>query len=127
MEKQTETSHLAPEAARGVEAAAERPFGPAAAVVLATGIGTFVLGLFTTLNEASAGIHDFLELDSGVGPLSGKTILGASTFFVSWAILHFLWRDTNPPMRPVLLATAGLLALGLLGTFPIFFEAFASD
>ena len=119
METRPDTSQLAP--------AAERPFGPAAAVVLATGIGTFVLGLLTTLNEASEGVHDFLEFDSGVGPLSGKTILGAGAFFVSWAILHVLWREKSPAIRSVLLAAAILLALGVVGTFPIFFEAFASD
>ncbi|MEX1357014.1 MAG: hypothetical protein WD981_00175 [Gaiellaceae bacterium] len=119
METRPETSQLAP--------AAERPFGPAAAVVLAAGIGTFVLGLLTTLNEASEGIHDFLEFTSAVGPLAGKTILGAGAFLASWAILHFLWREKSPAIRPLLLVAAALFALGVLGTFPIFFEAFASD
>jgi len=105
----------------------ERPTGPVAAAVLATGIGAFVLGLLTTLNEASTGVHDFLEFDEGVGPLSGKTIIATIAYFVSWAILHGLWRRQNPALRPILIATTVLIVLGILGTFPTFFQAFASE
>lgn len=119
--------HLAPETARDVELAAEKPFGPAAAVIVASGIGAFVLGLLTTLNEASTGVHDFLTFNDGVGPLSGKTIFGAGAFFVAWAVLYVLWRGKNLPLRLVLLAAGILLALGVIGTFPTFFQAFASE
>jgi hypothetical protein len=105
----------------------ERPTGPVAAAVLATGIGAFVLGLLTTLNEASTGVHDFLEFDEGVGPLSGKTIIAVIAYFASWAILHGLWRRQNSALRPILIATAVLIVLGILGTFPTFFQAFASE
>ncbi len=102
-----------------------KPNGPAAAVILASGIGAFVLGLFATLNEASSGIHDFLMFSDDVGPLSGKTVITGAAFFVAWAVLGFLWRGRNVAWRPVLTATVVLLALGFLGTFPTFFEAFA--
>ena len=105
----------------------DRPTGPVAAAVLATGIGAFVLGLLTTLSEASTGIHDFLEFSDDVGPLSGKTILAVVAYVVSWAGLHAAWRRRNPALRPVLIATAVLIALGILGTFPTFFQAFASE
>lgn len=107
--------------------ALEHPIGPAAAVVLATGIGAFTLGLMTTWAEASTGMHDWLEFDIDVGPLSGKTIIATAGFFVSWAVLAALWWRKNPPLRPVLVAAAILLALGFLGTFPTFFQAFASE
>jgi len=102
-----------------------KPSGPAAAVVLASGVGTFVLGLFTTLNEASSGMNDFLRFSDEVGPLSGKTVIAAGAFFVAWAVLGFMWRGREISWRPVLSATVVLLALGFLGTFPTFFEAFA--
>lgn len=118
---------LAPETVREVAEAADRPFGPAAAVVLAAGVGAFVLGVLTTLNEASTDVHDFLTFDDGVGPLSGKTIFGAGAFFVAWAVLHALWRRKNPPFRTILVVAAILLALGVVGTFPTFFQEFASE
>jgi hypothetical protein len=105
----------------------ERPTGPVAAALLASGIGAFVLGLLTTLNEASTGVHDFLEFDKDVGPLSGKTIIAVMVYLVSWAVLHGLWRRQNPALRPILIVTVVLIALGVLGTFPTFFQAFASE
>jgi hypothetical protein len=105
----------------------DKPTGPVAAALLATGIGIFTLGLLTTLNEASTGIHDFLDFKDDVGPLSGKTILAVIAYFGSWAILHALWRGKNPVLRSILIATAVLVGLGILGTFPTFFQAFASE
>ena len=105
----------------------ERPPGPVAAAVLATGIGALALGFLTTLNEASTDVHDFLEFDEDVGPLSGKTIVAVIAYFASWAILHGLWRRQNPALRPILIATAVLILVGILGTFPTFFQAFASE
>jgi hypothetical protein len=102
-----------------------KPSGPAAAVVLAAGIGAFVLGLFATLNEASSGINEFLGFADDVGPLSGKTVIATGAFFVAWAVLGFIWRGREIAWKPVLIATVVLLGLGLLGTFPTFFEAFA--
>ena len=107
--------------------AVDRPTGPVAAALLATGIGILTLGLLTTLSEASTDIHDFLEFSDDVGPLSGKTILAVIAYVASWAILHAVWRRRDRPLRPILIATAVLIALGILGTFPTFFQAFASE
>jgi hypothetical protein len=105
----------------------ERPTGPVAAAVLAAGIGAVALGLLTTLSEASTGVHDFLVFDEDVGPLSGKTIIAVAAYLVCWAGLHVGWRRQNPTLRPILIATAVLVALGILGTFPTFFQAFTSE
>ena len=107
--------------------ALDRPSGPAAAAMLATGIGALVLGLFTTIAEASTGFKEFLELDKDVGPLSGKTTFAVIAFVVAWGVLHGLWRRQSPRLRPILILTAILIGLGLLGTFPTFFEAFAPE
>ena len=48
--------------------------GPLAAVLVAAGIGSFALGLFTTLAEASEAFRERLILNEAVGPLSGKTV-----------------------------------------------------
>lgn len=105
----------------------DRPTGPIAAALLAVGIGAFALGLLTTLNEASTGIHDFLEFDTDVGPLSGKTIIAVIAYVVSWAVLHVVWRRQSSALRPMFIAMIVLVALGVLGTFPTFFQAFASE
>jgi hypothetical protein len=104
-----------------------RPFGPAAAVMLAAGLGIFVLGLLTTLAEASTGIKDGLQWNDRVGPLSGKTIIGACVFFCVWGLLTVVLRRSDPPWKTVVYATGALVALGILMTFPTFFQAFAPD
>jgi hypothetical protein len=81
--------------------------------------------LLTTLAEASTRVADALKWSDDVGPLSGKTILAVAAYFVTWAVLHAVWRRQNPNLRPILLAAAVLAALGIVGTFPTFFEAFA--
>jgi hypothetical protein len=105
----------------------ERPTGPIAAAVLAVGIGAFVLGLLTTLSEASTGVHDFLEFDEDVGPLSGKTIIAVAAYLGSWAVLYGVWRRQSPRLRPIVIVTIVLIALGILGTFPTFFQAFTTE
>jgi hypothetical protein len=105
----------------------DKPFGPVAAAFLAAGIGALVLGILTTWAEASAAFADKLNWHDPVGPLSGKTILSAASFFVAWAILAFVLRGKGPAPGPVFTLTAILVLLGLLGTFPTFFELFAPD
>jgi hypothetical protein len=109
------------------ETAAEPPSGPAAAVILAAGIGTMILGILTTWSEASTGFADALQWNDRVGPLSGKTIISAIAYFGSWGVLHLIWRRSNPPLRRVVWVTVVLIALGLIGTFPKFFQQFAPD
>ena len=103
----------------------DRPFGPVAAVFLAAGIGALTLGILTTLAEASEGFASALEWSKSVGPLTGKTILAAGTFFVMWAILYAVLRGRDPNPKTVFIWTAILLAAGFILTFPTFFQLFA--
>jgi len=105
----------------------DKPFGPVAAVFLAAGIGALVLGILTTLAEASTGIKDALEWWDSVGPLSGKTILASAAFFLSWAVLYAVLRTKDPKPRGVFLWTGILIAAGIVLTFPTFFQAFAPE
>ena len=102
-----------------------RPSGPAAAVVLAAGLGSFALGLLSVLAAVSGSASDALTLSGGVGDLSGVTSGAAAAFFVAWGGLAAWWRHANPSLARVVAATGVLVALGLLGTFPPFFNAFA--
>jgi hypothetical protein len=122
---QTPTAAAAPAAAEA--GTSMKPNGPVAAVMLAAGIGTLVLGILTVLSEASEGIHEFLEFSERVGPLSGKTIFAAIAFVVSWGGLHMALRDREVEWRPVTIALIALVAIGLVLTFPPFFQLFESD
>ncbi len=103
---------------------AEPPSGPAAALILAGGIAVFCMGLVTTLGEASTGIADGLQWNDRVGPLSGKTLITVIVFALAWAALTGVWRRANPPLRSITIASTVLIVLGLVGTFPTFFQAF---
>jgi hypothetical protein len=99
--------------------------GPLSAVLLASGIGTFALGLLTTWAEASTSFRTDLQLDDGVGPLSGKTVYATAVFLISWLVLGYLYRRRDGTLRTATIAFVVLTALGFLGTFPTFFQAFA--
>ncbi len=109
-----------------------RPSGPVAAVFVASGIASLVLGLFVTLNEASADISNFLKFDAsfgigqGVGPLSGKVTLGVLAFAISWLVLHLMWRGKEVAFGKAFLASLILVGLGFALTFPPIFKLFAS-
>jgi hypothetical protein len=107
-----------------VDAEAGRPSGPAAAVVLAAGLGCFVLGLLSVLAAASGSILDALTLSERVGEVSGISVAAASVFFATWAAFTLAWRNADPPLLRIAAASGVLIALGLLGTFPPFFNLF---
>jgi len=110
---------------RGLEEHFEdKPEGPISAAIIAGGIGAVALGLFTTLAAANESIKDWLDLKSSVGPLSGKTLYAVIVWLVAWAILHATMRTTQYETRRAFTIAMVLVALGVLGTFPTFFEAF---
>ena len=104
---------------------ADRPEDPIATAMLAAGLGAFALGLLTTLAETSESIKEFLNLYDPVGPLSGKTIGAVVVWLIAWAILHVMYRTKDVESRKELAVSLILIGLGVLGTFPIFFQAFA--
>ncbi len=108
-----------------------KPSGPVAAVFVASGIASFVLGLFVTLNEMSTEVNNFLKFDAsfgigkGVGPLSGKVTLAVLAFGISWVVLHFVWRGKEVNFRNTFIASLVLVGLGFALTFPPIFKVFA--
>lgn len=103
----------------------DKPEGPVAAAILAGGVGALAVGLLTTLAEANTSIKDFLNVNDPVGPLSGKTIGGVIIWLVAWAVLHTIYKDKPFETRRALTVALILIGLGIVGTFPIFFQAFA--
>ncbi len=107
-----------------------KPNGPVLAALLASGLGSAVLGVFTTVAQSHAGFRALMDIDKnlgfavGVGPLSGKTIYAVAAWLLAWAVAGLVMRGRNYNARPFFIATFVLIGIGLLGTFPLFFENF---
>jgi hypothetical protein len=99
--------------------------GPVAAAILAGGVGAFALGVLTTLAEMSPSLKEFLNFHDPVGPLAGKTTYAVLIWLVAWVVLHMAYRDKQVETRKALTVALVLVGLGALGTFPVFFQAFA--
>jgi hypothetical protein len=102
----------------------DKPEGPIAAAVIAGGIGAAALGVVTTLAEANEGIRNWLQWSDAVGPLSGKVLVAVAVWLVAWAILHLALRRRPYETRRALVVSLVLIAVGVVGTFPIFFQLF---
>lgn len=98
--------------------------GPAAAAVLAAGLGVFLTGFLTTLAEVSSGIKGALVWYGPAGPLTGKTGAGVIVWLILWPILHMAWRDKEANFNRILVVSIVLVTLGWLLTFPPVFGAF---
>jgi hypothetical protein len=96
--------------------------GPIVAAMLAAGIGCFFFGIITDFSEASKAIEGILSFSAGVGALSGKSIVAIVIWLVSWAILASKWKDQSVEFAKIYKVTLILIGLGILGTFPLFFD-----
>jgi hypothetical protein len=105
----------------------DKPFGPVAAVFLAAGFGALVLGILTTVAEASEDFKSALEWAKSVGSLSGKTLIASAVFLVAWGILYLVLREKDPSPRQVFLWTGIMVAIAIVLTFPTFFQIFAPE
>jgi Kef-type K+ transport system membrane component KefB len=117
-----------PESVAGFEAYfQDKPEGAISAAIIAGGIGVLALGILTTLAEASDTVKGWLEFNAGVGALSGVTILAVAIWLISWAVLHTAMHRTEYESRRAFAIAIVLIVLGVIGTFPTFFELFAPE
>ena len=98
--------------------------GIAAAAILAAGIASFSFGLVVCLSENIKAVEKFLTFSRPVGALSGKTDVALAVWLVSWFILTVMWKRRQVSFRKVFAIAIVLTLLGLLGTFPPFFDMF---
>ena len=92
--------------------------GPAAAAILAVGLGLLALGMSQVLAEASEAIKHALQAlgnlwmpgAQGIGPYSGKETAALVVWLVSWVLLHAALRK-----REINLIIAGTITLLLVG------------
>ncbi len=122
--KVVQPAEVAP-AAEVTESVVDREVG---AAFLASGIGSLALGILILLTEmkAGAGLKSALAFNSGVGPLSGKTTVAVVAFVLGWIGLHFALRNRQVKLMTSFIITIILVALGMLFSFPPFFELFAN-
>jgi hypothetical protein len=92
--------------------------GPSAAAILAGGIGVAVLGILALLTELAASVNNALVWNKSVGSLSGKTIIEVAVWLVAWLVLGLSWKDKEVNLRPILIVSVILAAVGVLFTFP---------
>jgi len=83
---------------------------------LGAGIGAFAMGLFVLLNEA--GVFAAPTLYGPAGGVSGRTTLAVVVWLVAWGFLHNRWKTCEIAAPRVFALTLGLIAIGILATFP---------
>lgn len=98
--------------------------GAAAAAMVASGAGVFVIGLLTTGAVISEELKAALNWWNPAGPLTGKTGLGVIVWLISWYILNRVLRTDDRGLKRAFAVTLILISLGLILTFPPVFEAF---
>ena len=89
------------------------------------GLASFTLGLLSVLAAASASISSALTLSDRVGDISGLRPPPARLLLARGACWRSAGVGRTRSLVRVAGATALLIALGLLGTFPPFFNAVA--
>src|SRR5829696_7864724 len=88
------------------------PSGIAIAAFLAPAIGLLSMAIANFLQEANDAVFKPLYLSigswmpnyQGIGPYSGKETILLVTWLGSWAILHFVLRGKELPVRPFTIA-----------------------
>lgn len=100
--------------------------GAAMAAILAAAIGCAVLGLIIPLSEAIVPLKNALNWWNPGGPLVGKTSVSVIAYFVSWFVLHRMWKDRDIEFGGIWKISLILLAIGFIGTFPPVFEMFTA-
>jgi hypothetical protein len=98
--------------------------GPFLAAMLSAGVGCSVLGICTVLAHASVPIKQLLNFYPPTGPLAGKSTIAVVAWLVTWGILHTMWKEQQRDFRKISRLAFVAVALGIVGTFPLFFDLF---
>ena len=96
--------------------------GPAAAAILAAGIGCGALGVLAFAADASSAFGHLLNIYNPTGTLSGVSTGAIIIWLLAWLALHRLWRMRTIGLGKVNVAAFAMLAVGFLLTFPPFMD-----
>jgi len=100
------------------EPGATIPNGAAAAAILATGAGCFLVSAFAWLGDAFPVVARFFNFYNPTGPLSGVTTSAIIIWLVVWIILSKVWGGRFVPMGIISIIAFLLLGLGFFLSFP---------
>ena len=92
--------------------------GKGAAAVLAVGIASVTLGVFTLAGDAVPAAASFFNIWTPTGPLSGVTGFTILIWLAAWWFLSRRWAARNVNFQRVNLAALVMIVAGLLLTFP---------
>jgi hypothetical protein len=92
--------------------------GAGVAAILSAGVGCFSLSVLAIAADKSAALKSALAFYKPTGALSGVTTVAIAIWLLTWAILHWRWRERAIAAGPLNIAALTLLVLGLLLTFP---------
>jgi hypothetical protein len=98
--------------------------GPAAAALLAGGIGAVAYGIFIILAEGIKSVGSALNWYNPSGNLSGKTGMMIIVWLASWAVLNNQWKDKDVDFQKMSTIAIVLLLVGVLLTVPPVFDFF---
>lgn len=98
--------------------------GSGTAAILAAGVGTFALAVFACAGDKSAAVKNSLNFYKPTGPLSGVTTAAILTWFFTWGILEWRWRNRSVAAGRITAIALALLGLSLLLTFPPIVDLF---
>lgn len=96
--------------------------GPAAAAMLAAGIGCFAVGLFALGGDAFPVVKQFFTFYKPTGPLSGVSTSAIVVWLLAWLALSRQWSARTVALGWVVTVAFVLLALSVLLTFPPFMD-----
>lgn len=92
--------------------------GSGAAAILAAGIGSAAMGIFSLAGDAWDGVGSFFTFYKPTGGLSGVSTTAVIVWLVSWYILNQRWKTQSVDLAKVNKISFALLAVGVLLTFP---------
>lgn len=100
------------------------PNGGIVAAIVAAGVGCAALGVCTVVAAAVSSFADFLTLYAPSGPLTGKATVATLIYLIAWVNLHARLRYRELSLFKGFLVAMALLGVGLIGTFPPFYQLF---
>ena len=109
--------HVEGEPVTRSEPSASPATGPAAAAILAVGIGVFTLGLCAILGDAFRPVAAVFNWVPRTGPLSGVTGCAIVLWLATWWVLRSQWQSRPVALRRINVIAALLFLIGVLLSF----------